>query len=316
MTTRVHGTAMALAATMFCGVLALVGCASAGAPGAAPADSSAGPVQVPLLKTPHAATVMDTGQGAQLCLGMVLESYPPQCGGPEVIGWDWSDWDGTYEQVGTVRWGEYTLTGTYDAGEFAFTPQTVHPWDSEQANRVDGGAGLLLDTPCAPPEGGWRVHDAARTTEQTMQQTFELAQQMPGYTVSWVDRSLVPTAGAEATLEEQLAETAPYPELTIVNVKIVGDVEDAAEKLRAIWGGMLCVSEGEHTEAELQAIGQELQTMLMSATSRGVLGISPDGMAGTVYVQVIHDDGSLQRELDAKYGAGLVHVDAALIPAE
>jgi hypothetical protein len=38
------------------------------------------------------ATVLQEGDGPpELCLGGVAESFPPQCGGPEIAGWDWED---------------------------------------------------------------------------------------------------------------------------------------------------------------------------------------------------------------------------------
>src|SRR5690554_8059330 len=34
------------------------------------------------------------GEQVSLCLGAVMESYPPQCSGPEILGWDWASVDG------------------------------------------------------------------------------------------------------------------------------------------------------------------------------------------------------------------------------
>jgi hypothetical protein len=86
--------------------------ASSGPPAAAVPD---GPVH-----TRNLATVMDTGT-AELCLGPVAESYPPQCGGPALIDWDWADHEGTYDEQGEVRWGTYALTGTWDGTSFTAT---------------------------------------------------------------------------------------------------------------------------------------------------------------------------------------------------
>jgi hypothetical protein len=59
------------------------------------------------------------GEDAQFCLGPVMESYPPQCSGPVILGWEWPD-DGMYESANGVTWGTYALTGTWDG--VAFTP--------------------------------------------------------------------------------------------------------------------------------------------------------------------------------------------------
>jgi hypothetical protein len=40
-------------------------------------------------------TVIQVGDTApHLCLGPVAESYPPQCSGPEITGWDWDAVEG------------------------------------------------------------------------------------------------------------------------------------------------------------------------------------------------------------------------------
>ncbi|HEV7740844.1 MAG TPA: hypothetical protein VGO65_00355, partial [Pseudolysinimonas sp.] len=54
----------------------------------------------------------------QLCLGAVAESYPPQCTGPEVTGWDWGAVDGE-EASGDVTWGAYAVTGGWDGTRFS-----------------------------------------------------------------------------------------------------------------------------------------------------------------------------------------------------
>ncbi|MBS43097.1 MAG: hypothetical protein CMH83_08065 [Nocardioides sp.] len=61
---------------------------------------------------------MDTGDGPELCLGPVAESYPPQCSGPPVEGWDWASYRGTFDRVDDVRWGAYAVTGTWDGTTF------------------------------------------------------------------------------------------------------------------------------------------------------------------------------------------------------
>src|SRR5262245_9295944 len=88
--------------------------------------------------TEHPVTVLDDGDGAELCLGPVAESYPPQCGGPTLIGWNWDDHEDTYEQAGDTRWGQYIVTGEYDLEGQTFTPSEITPgadyvWPERQA---------------------------------------------------------------------------------------------------------------------------------------------------------------------------------------
>ena len=62
--------------------------------------------------------VIDVAGSPELCLGPVMESFPPQCDGVPLGGWDWST-AGIQEEApaGTnrpTRWGTYAVTGPFD----------------------------------------------------------------------------------------------------------------------------------------------------------------------------------------------------------
>lgn len=70
-------------------------------------------------------TVLQTGDAApQLCLGPVAESYPPQCSGPEIDGWDWSVIE-LKETAGDVTWGAYAVIGFWDGERFELTEPAI-----------------------------------------------------------------------------------------------------------------------------------------------------------------------------------------------
>ncbi|TFD85751.1 hypothetical protein E3T61_16595 [Cryobacterium lactosi] len=108
------------------GLLTLGGCAASDTPGA---GSTATPGQFP---RPAAAgevlaqgTVLQKdGEEPQLCLGAIAESYPPQCGGPPILGWDWMTVDQS-ETASGVTWGSYAITGTWDAAAFTVTQPSI-----------------------------------------------------------------------------------------------------------------------------------------------------------------------------------------------
>lgn len=112
-------TTTALAAAALAATLALTGCAT-------PAQPSIHADPLP----PHVAiegelvgqgTVIQSGDAPpELCLGAVAESYPPQCGGPELVGWDWTTIEG-HETAGDVTWGTYAVWGEWDGERFAVT---------------------------------------------------------------------------------------------------------------------------------------------------------------------------------------------------
>ncbi len=65
-------------------------------------------------------TVLEQDGGAILCVGPVAESAPPQCVGPELIGWDWAAFE--HQETGGVRWVQgVAVEGTYDAAAQTFS---------------------------------------------------------------------------------------------------------------------------------------------------------------------------------------------------
>jgi len=79
-----------------------------------PSDAIAAPGQV----IAQATVLQKDAEEPQLCLGTVAESYPPQCSGPEITGWDWDAVEGE-ESASGVTWGAYAVTGTWDGTTFA-----------------------------------------------------------------------------------------------------------------------------------------------------------------------------------------------------
>jgi hypothetical protein len=63
-------------------------------------------------------TVIDVAGSPELCLGPVMESFPPQCDGVRLEGWDWTA-AGIQEEAPAgpgraTRWGTYAVTGSFD----------------------------------------------------------------------------------------------------------------------------------------------------------------------------------------------------------
>lgn len=299
----------------FRSALALAGAALLASCAGAPSGPSA-PTSVPdvgslpgVQTASYPATVLDDGDGPELCVGPMLTSYPPQCGGPALVGWDWADWQGHFTEASGVRWGSFWVAGHYDAEADSVTlaqakPAEEYAWPDAGADSVD------FTTPCLAPAGGWQVLDPARTTQQTLDQVLAAAAALEGYAGAWVDQSPNPLSEKEPTTGEEMLEqelAMNDPALLIVNVRTTGDIATAETALRAHWGGMLCVSAAAHSEADLLGIQQEL-------TLAGVFMSWADATTGKVHVSVLFDDGTLQRELDERHGAGLVAVESALAP--
>lgn len=101
-------------------VATLSACASPVAPGGAPPSGIAADGEVI-----GQGTVLQLADAApQFCLGAIAESYPPQCSGPEVVGWDWEAIQGS-ELSGDVTWGSYAVQGTWDGTRFTVTAPPI-----------------------------------------------------------------------------------------------------------------------------------------------------------------------------------------------
>lgn len=235
----------------------------------------------------------DREHGPQLCHA-VQTSLPPQCTGIDLAGWDWAAVDGE-ESVSGTTWGEYTVTGTWDGTQLTLTEPPAEP--STGATEAPD-----FSTPCAPPPGGWQVIDASRTSDSSLNQAIIAANGREDFAGVWVDQPLRGTTG-EASAND--------PTNLVLNVRVTGDVAAAERDLREVWGGPLCVTAAEHTEAELLAIQSEISE---EAATIGMTFSSVSPTTGTIEVSVVFDDGSLQETYDLRYGAGLVRVVSWLQP--
>jgi hypothetical protein len=110
-------------------------------------------------------TVMDTGS-PELCLGPVAESDPPQCSGPPIQGWSWKEQHGAFERSGDIRWGLFSVQGTWDGRTFTVTsaiPAALYdpPADDPEQPPLGGDNGTagpyedkILDSLTADPVPG------------------------------------------------------------------------------------------------------------------------------------------------------------------
>ena len=241
-------------------------------------------------------TVLESAEhGPQLCLGGVAESLPPQCGGPDVVGWDWGAVDGEETAAGTT-WGEYRVTGTWDGGQLTLSEP---PAVAEPAGAPPSGDAFA--TPCEPPAGGWAAVDPSTATQEDMDAAIEYARAQPFHAGVWLDQLAPP--------EEPVREEPFQPDDVVLNMRATEDLERLEREIRARWGGPLCITRAERTLDELSAVQQELQREV-----DGILGSSVDEMRGVVDITVPVVDDELRDRLDERYPGDVVEVHGTLEP--
>jgi hypothetical protein len=237
-------------------------------------------------------TVLESPEhGPQIC-GFVELSMPPGCDGPDVVGWTWKDLE--HQTVGGRTWGSYVVVGTWDGARLHLTePARVDDGTAPQPGPSEDRPDFT--SPCDPPEGGWRPVDPERTTAEALERLPALAEAEPDFAGYWVDQP--PDANND-------------PAQLVVNVRFTGDLERHERDLRQVWGGALCVSAAERTHAELRRV-QDAASKLP-----GLVSASTDVVAGVVDLQVYVATEHQQRELDERFGAGVVRLSGLLQPLD
>ncbi|WP_327584851.1 hypothetical protein OHA25_55535 [Nonomuraea sp. NBC_00507] len=255
------------------------------------AESAASPAPPPRYEA--SLTVLEGhGHGPQLCWA-VAESFPPQCGGPDVVGWDWSKVG--HESQGGVKWGSYRVVGTWDGARLTLTEPPGSPV-YEEPPTTD------FTTPCPAPEGGWRPVDPAKATEATLEKAMKRAGTAKEFAGAWIE-PIGPTPDPSEELDA-------YARGQVLNLRFTGDLAGREAWIREVWGGALCVSGAERTEAELHAIQREVEKELGDA----LISSAPSVTRNRVEVETWLASDDLRRTFDQKYGAGVVVLDSVLKP--
>jgi hypothetical protein len=239
--------------------------------------------------------------GPQLCNVMAM-SYPPQCGGPDIANWDWAALE--RESANGTTWGNYLLTGTWDAASqtFTLTEPAVNAEDAPESARPDGPLPDFT-SPCPTPAGGWHAIDPSRATNDAMQQAMTLARAEPEFAGAWLDQSYLPATGGEST-------AANDPLRYVLNLRFTGDLDRHESQIREVWGGALCLSQATRPYAELETVANEI-----SAAERP-LSVGVSEVTGTIEVTVVVATEEAQADLDRRYGAGVVVLVGWLRPID
>lgn len=166
----------------------------------------------------------------ELCTGAMMTSYPPQCGGPKLLGeFSWDDVES--ERHGGVRWTNnwYFAVGHYDGAADTFT--LTRPLSSEPpaGHSVDEPEPIDFPQLCEDPfRGGDPDFTDDLEAQERLQRRLE---ELDGYVGSWVSDGQ-----------------------NLFNVLVTGDPDAAFADLRQIWPGGLCVEQRDvATEDDVRA---------------------------------------------------------------
>lgn len=235
--------------------------------------------------------------GTWLCVGIHTLEAPPGCGTYRLANWDWSVAPGPITRRRGARWVDgVVLTGTLADRTFTLTkPPRLLNSDDE----------TLLETPFmsrgAPMSAsacGADVAGRGRTNRLVRQSTLKRLKALDGVSGVWV------------------SSWPGHP--MVVNVRFATAGEDGRRQqaqVKSITSAPICVSIGGLPRTRLTKVEQELRKVLLQGGVMERVGLSTwslDEASGSIIVQVAHDDGSLQRDVDRRFGVGVVRIVSAL----
>lgn len=238
-------------------------------------------------------TVLDDGSSVELCLGVILDSLPPQCGGILIANWDWDDAPNEESAAG-ITWGSYHVVGTFDGTTFTLTEPPGDP-----TYPPDEGP---MESPCPAPEGGWQPSDPSRISQGDLDAAVAAARRSPDHAGVWI-----------TYLEEPVTENNATPDNILLNVAFTSNLDVHEAELAAIWGGPLCVVQHGLPLDELLQIQEQLQEMAQRHDI-DFLFSSTDERLGIVEIGVVISNEAFEQELVERFGPGVVDVQEALKP--
>jgi hypothetical protein len=248
-----------------------------------------------------AATVLENQHhGPQLCVtvtALTTASLPPQCGGLALSGWTWTGLN-PESRLGTT-WGSYVVTGTFDGSVFKLSqPATVSRGNVGPQRHVPD-----FTSPCPLPVGGWRPVNLAKATDHALQAANSMVTADPDFAGLWIDQKMPPA-------DPNRGGVMSDPTKLVLNVRFTKNPARHEADIRKVWGGASCLSQAKHSLKELDQVQNQL------TPGPGVLYTEIDVVTGTVEVGMLAATQQHQRELDVKYGPGLVHLIGVLEPID
>jgi hypothetical protein len=230
-------------------------------------------------------TVLESKEhGPMLCLGGIMESYPPQCGDVPIDGWNWEE-VGREESANGTTWGSYYVRGTYEDGTFGLL-QTGSPRRERDATDYD----------FSPACSDRSVADASKTAQEDLEAATIYANKRDDVSAVWLS----------------YVRIAAGKRIELLNAAFTGRLAHHRAEIRERWGGPLCVVRYETSRRELIRI-QRRELGEMKEVSRLMLSTDINEVNSYVEIYLIVVSEELEAKLEKRFGE-LVRARGALEP--
>jgi hypothetical protein len=238
------------------------------------------------------ATVVEEPDGPPRFCHVVEAMYPPRCGGPEIVGWDWNAVRGE-ESANGITWVEAELTGTWDWERFMMTRAPVPPPDASE-----------------PPDDPARF--APRCAEPDVIDPSHGRTQLPALVIdeSGVRAPYDPTKVAGMRVSDPAGPwDGPFVATVVVRP---GSASEVTASIREHYLGPLCVVERDQpTIAQLLATHRRIR--LGYDQRNPVTEVSLDQIEGVVRVTVFVADRRARERAHRRWGP-YVRLEGLLTP--
>ena len=263
-------------------------------PVAEPEDPEARPAPQPKAADPSLyeanTTVLESKEhGPMLCLGGMMDSYPPQCGDVPIDGWDWGAVAGE-ERAGGTTWGAYYVRGTYEDGRFGVV--RVGRFRNEPS-RDDYDFSPACERP-------WLTPNPGKTSYEDFEAAVTYANNQRDVSAVWV-----------SYLDEE--DPPEERDEMLLNAAFTGRLLQHEAEIRERWGGPLCVVRYDVARRRLSKIQRQLHGPVADELDYQSLGSSVDEVGSKVELYVVLLTVELKDELERRFG-DLVEVTGALQP--
>lgn len=219
----------------------------------------------------------------EICVGVIADSLPPQCGGIPLAPFSWADVEGEQSASGTTWADSVRVVGTFDGTTFHLTEKAA------AVPRPTPSPGPAFESPCPEPSEG----DPSMTSEPERDAAIAHARSQPDHAGVWLSGR-------------------------VLNLAFTGDLERHEREARSSWGGPLCVTRLPRTYASLQRTSDRIVSddERKAAEAAGVYVYSGGvrEVENDVEVGVLIADDEVRRWFDSRYGAGVVHLSPMLEP--
>ena len=278
---------------MLAAVVSVVAAVTVGC-GGAHSHASPGPGSPGRLLAGRVQVVWYSSDNVRICpfVATALDFGPPEppacANGPRAVGVDTSLLT-EHAQGRTEHWGYLYLVGSYHAGIFSVTSQSVN------APSAPSPGPSLDKPPCATPPGGWFLTSRTEAQDRTLEHYSKLAGHHDLVDISFFDHGSVLTVASSDPARTR-AVLGPY------------------------WRRQLCVVKARYSRATLIGVGKRMERLMASRRSAAYGWISgaggtcaSDSGQPTTCVEVLLETPRL-RALLRRLPRGLVVVQPTLRP--